>query len=202
MKKKAQGALEFLMTYGWAFLVILIMIGALAYFGILNPSKFLPDRCQFGSQVSCRQFVINSDDGTTGPTMALEVTNNFGRSVYVYSPTLTTDDQNLGTTNAEITNAAAAAGTFEAGFDIGGDGNLSAADDITGNTWFMGGAVPGTDNLWEEGTTKTILLKIGGGANLVSGDKKKMTLCLKYHETSTTATYGKDICGEVYTNVQ
>ena len=37
--RKAQAALEFLTTYGWAFIVILIMIGALAYFGVLNPSR-------------------------------------------------------------------------------------------------------------------------------------------------------------------
>ena len=43
MKRKSQVALEFLMTYGWAILVILIMIGALAYFGVLSPCKFIPE---------------------------------------------------------------------------------------------------------------------------------------------------------------
>lgn len=37
---KGQAALEFLTTYGWAFLVILVMIGALTYFGVLAPAKF------------------------------------------------------------------------------------------------------------------------------------------------------------------
>lgn len=32
------------MTYGWALLVVLIAISALAYFGLLNPDKFLPDK--------------------------------------------------------------------------------------------------------------------------------------------------------------
>jgi hypothetical protein len=35
-KKNVQEALDFLTTYGWAFLVILVMIGALAGFGILD----------------------------------------------------------------------------------------------------------------------------------------------------------------------
>jgi len=30
--KKSQAAMEFLMTYGWAILVVLVAIGALAYF--------------------------------------------------------------------------------------------------------------------------------------------------------------------------
>jgi len=42
--KKSQAAMEFLMTYGWAILVVLVAIAALAYFGVLSPEKFLPDR--------------------------------------------------------------------------------------------------------------------------------------------------------------
>jgi len=50
MNKKGQAIFEFFITYGWAFLVILVMIGALAYFGILspdvryNPTKHVCDR--------------------------------------------------------------------------------------------------------------------------------------------------------------
>ncbi|MBI3027534.1 hypothetical protein HYY70_05475 [Candidatus Woesearchaeota archaeon] len=42
---KAQAAMEFLMTYGWAILVVLAAIAALAYFGVLSPAKFLPEKC-------------------------------------------------------------------------------------------------------------------------------------------------------------
>ena len=40
--KKGQAAMEFLMTYGWAILVVLAAIAALAYFGVLSPARFLP----------------------------------------------------------------------------------------------------------------------------------------------------------------
>ena len=79
--KKSQAALEFLTTYAWAFLVILIMVGALAYFGVLSPSKLLPDRCNFGSEVSCDKNRMKVDKSDTGPTMAL--TNNFGTAVTI-----------------------------------------------------------------------------------------------------------------------
>jgi hypothetical protein len=61
--KKAQSALEFLTTYGWAFLVILIMIGALAYFGILDPSRFLPDKCVVTTGFGCteQRGAVNAD---------------------------------------------------------------------------------------------------------------------------------------------
>ena len=62
--KKSQAALEFLTTYGWAFLVILIMIGTLAYFGILSPSKLLPNRCTFGSEFQCVDYQISAAANT------------------------------------------------------------------------------------------------------------------------------------------
>jgi len=81
MVKKGQGALEFLMTYGWAFLVILIMIGALAYFGVLSPTKFLPDRCSFGSEITCKDYFINETAGVAD--VKLRLVNNIGATVNV-----------------------------------------------------------------------------------------------------------------------
>jgi len=49
MKKRGQAAMEFLMTYGWAIVVVLAAIGALAYFGVLSPNKLLPDRTTFAT---------------------------------------------------------------------------------------------------------------------------------------------------------
>ncbi len=57
--RRAQAAMEFLMTYGWAILVVLVVIGALAYFGVLSPSSLLPEKCTFPLQVSCRDHQID-----------------------------------------------------------------------------------------------------------------------------------------------
>ena len=56
MYKKAQAAMEFLMTYGWAILVVLAAIGALAYFGVLSPDRFLPEKCTMPSGIACLDF--------------------------------------------------------------------------------------------------------------------------------------------------
>lgn len=45
--KKGQAAMEFLMTYGWAILVVLAAIGALAYFGVLTPGNLMPPKSTF-----------------------------------------------------------------------------------------------------------------------------------------------------------
>jgi len=63
--KKAQAAMEFLMTYGWAILVVLIAIGALAYFGVLNPERFLPETCTVGPGISCDDFQVKADGSGT-----------------------------------------------------------------------------------------------------------------------------------------
>ena len=54
--------MEFLMTYGWAILVVLLAIGALAYFGVLNPGRFLPNSCVIGPGFSCSDFKVNKTD--------------------------------------------------------------------------------------------------------------------------------------------
>ena len=49
MNKKGQATMEFLITYGWAILVVLVAIVALVYFGVINPEKFNPNvvLCQY-----------------------------------------------------------------------------------------------------------------------------------------------------------
>lgn len=98
---KSQAALEFLTTYGWAFLVILIMIGTLAYFGILSPGRLLPDRCNFGAEISCdknRMVIHNVEDNT----LDMQLTNNFGVGVIITSGTITTDVDAVGICTAQI----------------------------------------------------------------------------------------------------
>jgi len=75
--RKGQAALEFLTTYGWAFLVILVMIGALAYFGVLNPKAMLPGRCTFGPEVDCLEYRITSG-AANGGAVSFRFRNNVG----------------------------------------------------------------------------------------------------------------------------
>ena len=82
--KRAQSALEFLTTYGWAFLVILIMISALSYFGVLDPSRMLPDKCIFGTGIGACQ-----DSNAYANAIVLKVQNNYGTPLNITSATAT-----------------------------------------------------------------------------------------------------------------
>ena len=62
--KKSQAAMEFLMTYGWAILVVLAAIAALAYFGVLSPEKFLPEKCLIETGFTCISSKVESTQST------------------------------------------------------------------------------------------------------------------------------------------
>lgn len=76
--KKGQAALEYLVTYGWAFLIILAAIGALSYFGFLNPGKYIPDSCDFGDQLVCHDALIRNDGHIT-----LRLENSFEADINI-----------------------------------------------------------------------------------------------------------------------
>ncbi|MBW2965599.1 hypothetical protein KY342_00680 [Candidatus Woesearchaeota archaeon] len=77
MDKKAQAAMEFLMTYGWAILVVLAAIGALAYFGVLKPTQFLPEKCVLAPGVACMDFKVSSNG------INILISNSLGRDIEV-----------------------------------------------------------------------------------------------------------------------
>ncbi len=82
-KKKGQAAIEFMMTYGWAILVVMIAIAALATFGIMNPSKYLADKCMFTNNFQCIDYQINTT------TTSITLVNGLGHKVYNFSATMT-----------------------------------------------------------------------------------------------------------------
>ncbi len=84
--KRGQAALEFLTTYGWAFIVILVMIGALAYFGVLNPGRALPSRCLVEAGFSCKDFIIRSDQ------VEILLVNKKGEGLTLYNDMTITSD--------------------------------------------------------------------------------------------------------------
>ena len=60
--RKGQAALEFLTTYGWAFLIILTAIGALAYFGVIKINP--PSRCTIAPEFICYDYQLGKTGGT------------------------------------------------------------------------------------------------------------------------------------------
>lgn len=82
---KSQAALEFLVTYSWALLAILITIGALYYYGIFDFGKYLPEKCLFTSQLECLDFIMKGDKIT------FRLVNNLGEPIDVNSVDINND---------------------------------------------------------------------------------------------------------------
>ncbi len=156
---KAQAALEFLTTYGWAFLVILVMIGTLAYFGILSPSKILPNRCNVGPEFECIDYQISA----TANTFKMRMKNNVGEPIAVQSLTL---------------------------------GSESA-------TQYTCSTPPSNPSAWRSG--EIIDLTWSGcnsaAAAIITGEKGKILVKIKYNSVSSGPTYAKEVNAEVFSTV-
>lgn len=175
--KKGQGALEFLMTYGWAFLVILIMVGALAYFGVLNPSKFLPERCTFGAQVLCKDYLI---DGAAQQVRVV-LQNNVGQPIKL------TDATNISNVDGFD---CPTVGVFES------DGTTPIAMDQLGT--------PAVDEGASIADGATFIVAGNGcdGGGITEGTKYKTDVKLDYFVASSDANFAHTLTGELFTNVE
>jgi hypothetical protein len=90
IKKRGQAALEWLMTYGWALIMILVVIAAITYFGVINPKQHLPNRCLLSPEIECQAYGIYLEDNT----ILLRLKNNFGSSITVTDLELTAESAN------------------------------------------------------------------------------------------------------------
>jgi hypothetical protein len=70
--KKAQSALEYLMTYGWALVVIVIVIAALVF--LINPTQIGPNNCTGFSRFP----ISNHQVDLTNDQLVLILTNQTG----------------------------------------------------------------------------------------------------------------------------
>ena len=115
--KKSQAAMEFLMTYGWAILVVLAAIAALAYFGVLSPEKFLPEKCLIETGFTCISSKVTSTEST------LIFQNGYGKSV-------TIDNVDMGGCSKAFSTSLQSEG--EATFVVDGCSNGDAKDVFKG----------------------------------------------------------------------
>ncbi len=82
--RKAQSAMEYLMTYGWAIIVILVVLAVLYILGIFTPNKILGTQCNALFKYSCQNlhlatngsvsFLLGQNSGTTEYNIAVACT--------------------------------------------------------------------------------------------------------------------------------
>jgi hypothetical protein len=75
--QKGQAVIEFMLTYGWVILVVIIAIGALIYFGVLSPKTFNKEQCEIIPGLDCVDFRAKSDE------LTLILENNLGQDIFI-----------------------------------------------------------------------------------------------------------------------
>ncbi len=78
--------MEFLMTYGWALLILILVITALAFFGVLNPANLAPEQCLLGPGLACESYraVNDSSQGVDNPKIMINVRNGMGKILDIF----------------------------------------------------------------------------------------------------------------------
>ncbi|MBI4438417.1 LamG domain-containing protein [Candidatus Woesearchaeota archaeon] len=75
---RAQAAVEHLMSYGFAIVMVLVVLGALSYFGVLNVYDFVPEKCAL-SGFECEDFSLDLSSGKA----TLVLRNSASEAVYI-----------------------------------------------------------------------------------------------------------------------
>ncbi len=72
---RSQSAVEYLVTYSWAILILAVAVGVLFYLGVFNPTSLTNTQCIFPAGISCREtslapngiLTINFEQATESP---------------------------------------------------------------------------------------------------------------------------------------
>ena len=80
--KRGQAAIEFLMTYGWAILVVLVAIAALWFF-VGNPQALVADNCRIAPPLNCE------GQSATTSSVTMRIRNGLNEAVTITNVALT-----------------------------------------------------------------------------------------------------------------
>ena len=88
--KQAQLAVETLLIYGIAILIVMLAVAALIGFGVLDLGGLLPDQCQLGDALVCENYLVSTDG------VQLELRNTLGKNIDQFNITIVGEGDNAG----------------------------------------------------------------------------------------------------------
>jgi hypothetical protein len=166
--------MEFLMTYGWAILVVLVVIGALAYFGILKPETSLPDRCELQQGFYCKDFRILDAAAADVDTISFTFQNGRGTSMMVER------------------------------VQVIGTGDVSQITCTTGDTLLSETWSNKFGRYIENGASTNLAVPCGANAldDLVGSGKKKFNIVITWFDATSTPEFAHTMNGQLLANVE
>ncbi|AJF61280.1 TPA: hypothetical protein HA239_01370 [Candidatus Woesearchaeota archaeon] len=88
--RKAQVAVETLLIYGVTILIVMLAIGALIGFGVIDLGRLLPDRCDISNAFTCENYAVLQD------SVQLELRNTLGKNIDGFTVTIEGEGDNEG----------------------------------------------------------------------------------------------------------
>jgi len=147
--RKGQAALDFLMTYGWAIALVVIIAAVLFALGIFDVSNFTGSRAAGFSGVAVTGWNMNS-----AGTMSMKFSNQVGTQVRVDAVSVTIGQNvttltglpvtlNTGESSATLSTAAAAFGTQTPGTGYTAKVNVNYTDTNANFAYTTSGTLTG-----------------------------------------------------------
>lgn len=83
--KQAQASMEFLLTYGWAIVAIVLAVSALVYFGVFDMKFLTRNSCTLPTGLSCMDHRVYVYDlfGTKYNGLEINLKNNLGQEIQI-----------------------------------------------------------------------------------------------------------------------
>lgn len=73
---RGQAAMEYLMTYGWALIILVAVISVLFSMGVFNPQNYMSEECSFQPSLPCRGASLSPNG-----ELKIYMTNGLGYEV-------------------------------------------------------------------------------------------------------------------------
>lgn len=87
--RKGQAAMEYIMTYGWALVALVAVIGAILATGAFNPSYLISEECTLQPDLGCTAHLLYKD-GAGDYTLMFRVSNGLGYDILLGDVLVTT----------------------------------------------------------------------------------------------------------------
>jgi len=83
--KHGQSGIEFIVTYGWALLIVMLVGGGLYYYGSVNPDFLKSEKCNIMGNIECRDFSLDqqSDYSSGNSLLKLYLKNRLGKPIRI-----------------------------------------------------------------------------------------------------------------------
>ncbi|MFT4326078.1 MAG: hypothetical protein ACMXYK_01100 [Candidatus Woesearchaeota archaeon] len=86
--KKGQSSFEYLLTYGWAFLIIFAVAGAFIYMNVSDTRSIISQRCIASDEIICEEFALFIDEDNFSNSELVLIFRNAKDSSIMFQDTM------------------------------------------------------------------------------------------------------------------